>query len=383
MYRTEDVRTAVGRLQQQLRDWLVAAAFPLWSTNGCDAVRGGFHERLNERGEPLADSRRARVQARQIYSFALAPSFGWQGRSADLVAQGWRYFCERYRRLDGLFITLVDANGEALDSRVLLYDQAFALLALASAQAIGSLPCDVRSQAKELLGTIEVRFKRAEAGYETAIPASRPLQSNPHMHLLEAALEWRQRDDAEIWPALADSIGRLAQEKFMHRATLREYFDAEWRPQAGLSGRIVEPGHLFEWAGLLLRWNARALAVRQLALRLIDTGEKYGVVDGFAVNALLDDCSVHDGCARLWPQAERLKAAAAAARVTGDECYWKIARDAATGLLQYLQTPLPGLWYDRRSESGEFVAEPAPASTLYHIVSACAELRAATCREPG
>ena len=32
-------------------------------------------------------------------------------------------------------------------------------------------------------------------------------------------------------------------------------FDADWRPLAGLTGRLVEPGHQFEWAWLLERWS--------------------------------------------------------------------------------------------------------------------------------
>ena len=45
-----------------------------------------------------------------------------------IVRRGIDYFIGRYRRPDGLFRTLVDAEGMPLDERALLYDQAFALL---------------------------------------------------------------------------------------------------------------------------------------------------------------------------------------------------------------------------------------------------------------
>ncbi len=56
---------------------------------------------------------------------------------------------------------------------------------------------------------------------------------------------------------------------------LREFFDHDWAPIPGDKGRIVEPGHLFEWAWLLLRWaerrgNAEAIVK---ARRLFAIGE--------------------------------------------------------------------------------------------------------------
>jgi mannose-6-phosphate isomerase len=44
------------------------------------------------------------------------------------------------------------------------------------------------------------------------------------------------------------------------------------------------------------------------------------------------------------------------------------------GLWLYLDTPVPGLWWDRLRPDGGFVDEPAPASSFYHIACAIAEL---------
>ncbi|MBJ7417952.1 MAG: AGE family epimerase/isomerase, partial [Niveispirillum sp.] len=137
------------------------------------------------------------------------------------------------------------------------------------------------------------------------------------------------------------------------------------------------PGHQFEWAWLLLRWGrARGRADGTRAgLRLLEIGETYGVdpMRGVAFNSLLDDFSIHDQTARLWPQTERLKAALLAAEITGEEQYWTQAVKAADGLSLYLNTPVKGLWWDRLSPDGTFVDEPAPASSFYHIICAIAE----------
>jgi mannose/cellobiose epimerase-like protein (N-acyl-D-glucosamine 2-epimerase family) len=144
---------------------------------------------------------------------------------------------------------------------------------------------------------------------------------------------------------------------------------------SGVSGRIVEPGHQFEWAWLLLNWNGPWRDdARKAAVRLIEVGETYGIRNGLAVNALLDDFSIHDGAARLWVQTERLRAAAIAARVMGDEKYWKMTVDSAAGLMRYFEVKVPGIWHDLISASGDPMEGPVPAGNLYHIVGAIEEL---------
>lgn len=99
-----------------------------------------------------------------------------------------------------------------------------------------------------------------------------------------------------------------------------------------------------------------------------------------AVNALLDDLTIQDPHARLWAQTERLKAALSAARMTGEVQYWSMAHAAALSILPYLDTPLPGLWFDAQRPNGEIVDSPAPASTFYHLVVAIAALNSALLR---
>ena len=86
------------------------------------------------------------------------------------------------------------------------------------------------------------------------------------------------------------------------------------------------------------------------------------------INAVLTDGSIHDPVARLWAQAERVRAYLAHRHA--DE---KIAA-AVTGLRRFLATPTPGLWFDQLTSANAFVREPARATSLYHIIGAVAEL---------
>lgn len=372
-----DDKARIAELHNRLCGWLCDAAYPLWATRGVDPA-GGFHERLQQNGLPLAEPRRSRVNPRQAYCFAVAPSMGWRGDSAALVSHGLDYWIARYRRPDGLFRTLVNADGTPRDERALLYDQAFGLLAF-NVAAVGEARALRERQALELHDLVIRHMQRPQRGFETGVPSSEPLQSNPHMHLFEAALAGREVcSESSLWTPLADELAALALDKFIdaQSGALREFFDAGWNPAPGIEGRIVEPGHQFEWAWLLLRWGgAKQAGARAAALRLIEVGEK-GVRDGLALNSLLDDFTPHDAGARLWPQTERLKAGAIAARLTGEPRYFTMTAAAADALLRYLETPLAGLWYDRIDSRGNVVDEPAPASSFYHLVGAAAEISA-------
>jgi mannose-6-phosphate isomerase len=374
----DDVHATIKVRHGEFSSWLLDAAYPLWSTKGVDPA-GGFFERLGQDGKPLPDKRRSRVTPRQAYCFAMGPSLGWRGDAEGLVQHGLEFWYSKFQRTDGLFRTLINADFTIADDRAITYDQAFRLLAFSLGATLGDWRAVREREAIELLQTVIKLTKRPTGGFENGVPPSLPLESNPHMHLFEATLAGAQVcSECSLWQPLADEIAEFALAHFLDdNGILHEFFDTDWKFAPGIPGRIVEPGHQFEWAWLLLRWAGdKHPKARAAAIRMIDTTEAKGVKDGLALQQVLDDFSPHDGSARLWPQTERLKAAALAARITGDAKYFAMAASAADALKRYLATPIPGLWYDRIDVNGKIVDEPAPASTFYHLVVAVAELSA-------
>lgn len=374
-----DDQTRIRELHGQLSSWLLDAAYPLWSTKGVDPA-GGFYERLGQDGKPLPDRRRSRVTPRQAYCFAMGPSLGWRGDAAGLVKHGLDFWYAKFQRPDGLFRTLINADFSVADDRAVTYDQAFGLLAFSLGATLGpEWRAERERQAHDLLQAVLKYTKRPTGGFENGVPTSLPLESNPHMHLFEATLAGCEVCAASsLWKSLADEIAEFSLAHFFDdNGLLHEFFDDDWKFTAGVPGRIVEPGHQFEWAWLLLRWAGdRHPKARAVAMKLIDVTEANCIRDGLALQQVLDDFSPHDASARLWPQTERLKAAALAARLTGEGRYFAMAVSAAQGLLRYLDCPIPGLWYDRIDASGRIIDEPAPASTFYHLVVAVAEISA-------
>ena len=365
---TPDFRT-LAEAAAWFEAWLDQAALPLWAREGV-AAGGAFQEALSVRGAPLALPRRSRTQARQAWVYATAAAHQ-DGPWLPVAVQGYRQFRERYRRPDGLFVRVVDADGRVLDETPAVYEQAFVLLATAALSTVSDDPSPAED-ARRVREGIE-RLRHPAGGYREF--GDRPFQANAHMHLLEAALAWEGAapDEAE-WRAMSDEIAALALGRFVEpdAGVVREFFDEAWRPLADEDG-LVEPGHQYEWAWLLDRWgrsrgHADAMAT---ARRLYRSGARG--VDGarnVAVNALWEDLSVRDATARLWPQTERLKAAlifdTPAAAVS-----------AAHGLAQYLATPARGAWRDKMLADGGFVEEPAPATSFYHLIGAILPLLAA------
>lgn len=359
--------TELDALRQRLIGWMFEAALPLWRKAGIEPHSRAFQDTLDQCAKPMPTPRRARVQARQVYVFAWAGSRGWTGDWTGAARDGLDAFLATHRRPDGFFRHVTDHQGAPIDDRVLTYDQAFSLFALASAAA--QLP-DRRQVAETyadaLLRALDAR-RLPSRGFCEVGP--HPYQSNAHMHLLEAALAWELVSPAPHWRALADEVAELALTHFVDSEVgyLREHFEADWSPAGGADGRIVEPGHQFEWAWLLDRWSRRRGDThgRAVAARLYRIGADHGVdrARGAAVDRLTEDFAVLDPSARLWPQTERLRAAL----WFGDQAD---ALEAARCIARYLETPIPGLWWDKLGPDNSFADEPASGSSLYHIVGA-------------
>ncbi len=370
------IKQVVSAQRDLLIAWLINHAYPLWAQQGIDARNGGFMELLDQQGKGIAKSRRSRIHPRQIFCFAMAKQFGWHGDVKRIIRRGMDYFVKYYRHEDGFYRTLCDADGMTLDDRVFLYDQSFALLAMAYASSALDTRAEFEPLALTLLGSIQRQLNAHENKLIFNDFRNGRRESNPYMHLLEACFTWQKISTHSAWSTLVEELTELAMTKFIQsrNGVLLEFFTDDWQPAPGLAGRIVEPGHQFEWAWLLLRCNGNDAQCRDAALRLIYIGEQHGIRNNVAINTLLDDFSIHDANARLWPQTERIKAAVLAAQITGEDQYWSMTYKAVTGLMPYLNTTVPGLWFDLQLPDGSFVNEPSPASSFYHLVAAILQL---------
>lgn len=379
---------AVAIDRQELTDWLFEKALPLWWEVGADHELGGFFEKIDRGGKVIEEPRRTRVVGRQIYSYATAQKMGWSGPARNAVEHGLAYLKKCAIRPDGLVVSSSRPDGSVVRADFDLYDHAFALFGLAAAAGSGSDGAELAQIASRMLSAMRAGWGHPTAGFEEASPRTLPLKANPHMHIFEAALAWLESGQPDAdgqWRALADEIGMLCLGKFLHpdNGCLREFFNGDWSAFPGDEGRIVEPGHQFEWGWLLIRWGilAKHAEAMDAARRLIDIAESYGTdsVRGVAFNEIWDDFSAKDQASRLWQQTERIKAWLAMSWIATDTASSEYALErvslAAAGLKKYLWTAdVPGAWNERMRADGSFLDEPSPSSSLYHITCAIAEM---------
>lgn len=367
------------RASRRLNRWLGEQALPLWLHRGIDRTSGANHEQLLADGRPDEQVNiRVRVQARQIFTYSFAYCRGWLEPEALGVLQRLRDFVDTHAAHSrGGYSHLLNPKFRVIDDRQDLYDHAFHLLACAwEYQATG----DQRrlAAARSLVAFLDRRFGADYGGWTEGDYAYRHRRQNPHMHLFEAFQALYEVTGDSHWLIRAGEIFSLFENRFYcpERGLIFEFFKRDWRRASGAPGRLVEPGHMLEWVWLLERygrWAARPVAhyTERLYREALAIGQ---TPSGLVLDEVDCDAPQRRGTKRCWPMTELIKASIAQARA-GDPTAEARAVRAVNALFQfYLCGQTPGTYIDRRGPEDEVIAAIAPASTLYHLVIAAAEL---------
>ncbi|HEY9216596.1 MAG TPA: AGE family epimerase/isomerase [Phenylobacterium sp.] len=369
----------MGRAAEDAQRWLMDAALPLWAERGIDAI-GLFHERLDFHGQPdLLAMRRMRVQARQLFVFAEAGLMGWSGPAEEIVSRGLEAFVSRCWGADGSpgWIHMMTPDGSLADPTRDTYDQAFALLGLASVWRLtrSDLALDMRDRTLAFID--DALADPVHGGLHEGLPRVMPRRANPHMHMLEAMLAWHAATGDSEFRRRADALIALFSERFYDRfsETLGEYYDEEWRGPA-VTERVVEPGHHFEWTWLLHEAAAQGCTdATAEAGALFRFGLKFGLDQyGLAIDELRANGAVARASRRTWPQTELIKALVVMSQAGDMRAAARLPFTVQATMRTYLGTPTAGLWFDQFDAQGRTQDQHAPASTLYHLALAFREL---------
>ncbi len=379
---------AVNQAQKNIlkaKKWLSSDVLPLWFGLGFETASGCFLEWISYDSKPLIEAeRRAMVQARQIYSVCEASRLQLmtQAEASELVRANVNLLFRHYKRPSGGYAHALNHRLEITNDSVELYTQAFILFCLS--QAYGLLKDEnIRTEALSLLDYLNTKRRIATGGF-TEIKNGKVLyQSNPHMHLFEAALAWVAVDHSESWKQLAEELKNICLNHFIDPTTnlLAEHFSEPWLPEASNGQFVFEPGHHYEWAWLLLEYQKLLKTdLLKQAQVLFANAETYGLSSDrkFAVDEVWSNFKINKNTSRFWPHCERIKAAVSLAVLSQNaeekQKYFESADLAFEGLATYLETPVAGLWHDTRLADGSFKSEPAAkASSLYHIINAYSE----------
>jgi mannose-6-phosphate isomerase len=361
----------------RLRAHLLEELLPLWAERGVDRRHGGFHNRLRADLSPAPDvHKRLLVQARQLYAFSAALQLGAGSWARQAAEAGFEFLTTRFRDAQhgGWYLT-TSLDGQPEDRSKDLYGHAFVIFALAHYAGV----CGDSGAARLALETWELLAARLadpkDGGFfESATRewqvVEGPRRQNPHMHLLEALLALAELDRDRDLLTAADALVELLEDRLVdrQRGCLRELFGARWQPLESADGRIVEPGHHFEWVWLLHRAGAAGRPRADATARaLFDFARRLGVDgDGLVFDQLDCDGAVRRDSKRLWPQTEHLKALA----VQGE-------RAALQGALlrcfdAYVDAQHRG-WNEQLTRQRRVSSDAMNATSVYHIVLALRE----------
>ena len=363
---------------------------------------GGFFHYFRDDGTVYERSHRHLVSStRFVFNYAMAAI---EFEREDYLAEarhGLRYLREVHRDArDGSYAWTV-RDGRPEDTTRHAYGMAFVLLAYATAVKAGME--EARAWMDETWQLLEQRYWDADAGlYRDEADAQWRFSSyrgqNANMHLCEAMIaahqatgEVRYLDRALT---LADHITR--RQAALAGGLVWEHYDAQWNvdwdyhrddPKHLFRPWGFQPGHLTEWAKLLLTLEpllaTQGRAIDWLvptARHLFDTAlarawdhEYGGIAYGFA-----PDGQVCDDDKYFWVQAESIAAAARLHARTGEATYdqW-YARLWAYAWHTFIDHR-HGAWYriltrDNRAMSDE--KSPA-GKTDYHTMGACHDVLA-------
>ncbi|MHC3127868.1 hypothetical protein OB03_11510 [Brevundimonas sp. GN22] len=375
---SKDYLRNVSDAYQDYIHWIEQHALPVWGTLGLKE-EGIFAEELTYNASIVDCDLRLRVQARQCYVYCKAGLMGWRGPWRNLVTSGIERL-EHFRcEGTGHFQSLLAPSLRPAGGKASVYDIAFVVFALASAYRAGIEAERNAMLALDLLAEVSARAASNGAIVEDG---DHPYQSNVHMHLLEASLEWEALVEDARWVEFTDRIVRLAVDVFIDPddGAIREFFTADWARTRSDYGKRVEPGHQFEWAWLLSQYAERrnSSVVAATASKLYEVGSA-GIWDdaGVMADAMDPTGAITEYRARLWPQTEWARAALRFANLTNGSVRERYLRDAERALTAMNKYLLPnGLWQDQLVTPYEFAPTNAKASSLYHLMGVYSELKA-------
>jgi mannose/cellobiose epimerase-like protein (N-acyl-D-glucosamine 2-epimerase family) len=366
---------------------------------------GGFFHFLRDDGTIYDRSTRHLVSStRMVFNYAMACRHFGPDQYRHGLRHGLQFVREVHRdpNTGGYAWQLVWENGQKriLDATNHCYGLAFVLLAYAHAAMAGET--EARAWIGETFELMERRFWEPRHGLyaDEAAPDWSALDpyrgQNANMHACEALLAAFEatRDPRYLHRAevLAKNITQRQAE--LAGGIIWEHYRADWsvdwdynkddktnifRPWG------YQPGHLTEWAKLLLIMERhaphlagpadwlmpRAKALFDLAMSRAWDSNHGGIYYGFGPGGEICDSDKY-----FWVQAESLAAASLLADRTGDESYWGWYDRIWDYSWRHFVDHKHGAWYRiLTADNRKYSDEKSPAGKAdYHTMGACYEV---------
>ncbi len=371
---------------QQLKRVFLDEILPTWSKSGFDEACGQFVEYLELDGSAQkAGEVRTRTVARQIYVHAHAAHLGVAPSDSLAMAEQAFENLHRiawFRGKRGGYVRSFNRHTELITDPVRdLYDNACVLLAL-SWLLTATAKDAYRHQIDQTILAVDRTLTDPFGGWAEDSDGTLPRRQNPHMHYLEATLALCENNRTSMHMRSEGKTFALLRSHFLvgPDGPLHELFGPRWELADRYGSDRLEPGHMCEWVWLTTRHDLLTHSDNtKICLDLFSTALAVGRMQGSPF--LLDAVSAHKAISpsrRLWPQVEMLKAFMTLHERLGLPGYSTEADDVASAILSAYMTRVPhGCWHDCLDLNEVPTAHTIPASSLYHLWTAVADVRPA------
>lgn len=366
-----------------LKSTFLQVILPTWAAVGYDKRCGQFVEHLELDGSAQTSGEvRTRTVARQIYVHAHAAHLGVAPPASLRMAEA--AFANLHRvawiggRRGGYARAFNRHTDRVTDSVRDLYDSSCILLALS--WLLTATGKDMyRHHIDQALIAIDRTLKDPFGGWAEDSDGSLPRRQNPHMHYLEAILALCENNRTSAHMRAEGRAFALLRSHFLvgPNGPLHEFFGPQWQLAAQYGSDRLEPGHMCEWVWLTTRHDMLTDSDHtKICLDLLSTALAIGRSGGspFLVDVVSAFRPIPPS-RRLWPQVEMLKAFLSLYERLGFPGYLVEANDLAAAILgTYMSGTPPGCWHDRIDMNAKPIAQTIPASSLYHLWTAVADL---------
>ncbi|MBB3211387.1 mannose/cellobiose epimerase-like protein (N-acyl-D-glucosamine 2-epimerase family) [Herbaspirillum sp. Sphag1AN] len=362
--------------------------------------KGGFFHYLNDDGSVYdAASRHLVNSTRMVFCHALAYRQSGKEAHREAARHGLRFIEEKHWQADYGGYAWVLNDGLPVDRTQHCYGLAFVLLAYAHAFDIGI------TEAQDGIGAtfalMEKLFWSEQDGLyaDEATPGGEVASyrgQNANMHSCEALLAAFEATGELRYLHRAERLARniTVRQAALANGWIWEHYHADWRIDWDYNRHDntnmfrpwgYQPGHMTEWAKLLLILERHAAHLQEDAGWLVPRAQAlfdatipvaWDQQHGGLVYGIAPDMQVCDGDKYFWVQAESMATAALLAQRTGVELYWEVYEGLwAYSMAQLIDVERGGWYRILQRDNTRYGPEKPPhgKTDFYHPLGAYLE----------
>jgi mannobiose 2-epimerase len=374
---------------------------PFWLEYSRDREKGGFHGRVDGSGKIYEkEPRGALLSTRILWTFSAAYQRYQEAAYLDMARWAYDDLITRFwDKEEGALYWSVTSDGVPLDTRKIIYVQAFGIYSLAEFHRATGLrepleraltiyrSIEQHSRDRENLGYFE-EFSQdwtksmARGPRESAMGSLGQKSQNVHLHLLEAYTTLlRVWPDADLSTRLRELVNVLL-DRVMdpHTHHLRLFLAEDWSPQSKefSYGHDIEFAWLVAEAAEVLNDKSLQARVKNVAVKIAEVTLREGVDADGGVYAEGDASGVTNRTKDWWPQAEATVGFLNAYQLSGDGKYLRASLKNWSFIQSSLIDRNGGEWFIGLDRQGR-VASPMKIGfwkCCYHNGRACLEMLA-------